>query len=81
MVDGPHDTLGFTISTADLDLESAVKILKDMSPLVLYREAWETLMAERARREFRAPCAPINLGRAAFDGLPEGVKALLAKSK
>jgi hypothetical protein len=79
MVDGPHDTLGFTISTADL--ESAVKISKDMSPLVLYREAWETLMAERARREFRAPCAPINLGRAAFDGLPEGVKALLEKSK
>jgi hypothetical protein len=79
MVEGQHDTLGFTISTADL--ESAVKILKDKSPLVLYPEAWETLMAERARREFRAPCGAINLGRAAFDGLPEGVKALLEKSK
>jgi hypothetical protein len=79
MADGPLDTLRCTISTADL--EFAVRILKDMFPLTRYPEAWQALMTEHARREFMAPPATIPMRRAAFDGLPNEVKALLTKSK
>jgi hypothetical protein len=66
-----------SLSPTDENLAEALHILGGLSPALLHREAWYTLVAESDRRRQKAERGTIQLRRGAFENLPLAVQELL----
>jgi hypothetical protein len=75
VVNEPHDTLAFAVSTEDLDF--ALDILAELLPNLLYPVALVALTAERERRTLKAPAMLISMARRVYEQLPSAIKPLL----
>jgi hypothetical protein len=66
-----------SLSPTDEDLAEALHILGGLSPALLHREAWYTLIAESDRRLQKAERGTIQLTLGVFENLPLAVRELL----